>query len=183
MVSEDSQEFGRLTVIHRLGDLRDRGDAWHRQVQAQIHQANDLRELLEVVPLRSSQRVLEEERDDHVPQIRKTRNPVSGQILPMVVTPVVDPYLAASEEADKALEHISAGLTLYHHERWLDLPAELGLGVLKERTAETALSIDEPDDPSRIPESFLLVFRTTHIVTAGHVGTLQTTCNGQPDDE
>jgi hypothetical protein len=39
---------------------------------------------------------------------------------------------------------------------------------VKDRAAETALAIYKTDDPSFSPESFLLIFRTSHIVTDRH---------------
>ena len=66
MASEDSQRFGGLPKVHRLHDLRDLDETWHREVPAVIHELDDFGELGEVVSLRRSQRVLLEERDDRV---------------------------------------------------------------------------------------------------------------------
>ena len=67
MVSEDSQDLRRLPMIHRLGDLRDLDDPGDRQMAPKRHQIDDLREPLEVVPLRGSEWVRAEERNDYVP--------------------------------------------------------------------------------------------------------------------
>jgi hypothetical protein len=65
---------------------------------------------------------------------------------------------------------------LHNHKTWLHLPAHRHALVPKDWTAETALSIDKADDPSLVQESFLLIFRISHIVTAGHNKVLQLSC-------
>ena len=90
MVSEDSRRLGRLLEVHRRGDLRNLYKARHGEVSAKIHQTNHFRELDEVISLRSSERVLLEERNDHIPQVSKLRDVVAGEILTMVVAPTVD---------------------------------------------------------------------------------------------
>ena len=67
MASEDSQDLGWLAMVHRLDDLRDLDDSFHREMMAESHQFDDPSELLEVLLLRCPQRVLLEERDDGVP--------------------------------------------------------------------------------------------------------------------
>jgi hypothetical protein len=69
MVSEDSQDLGWFPVIHGLLDLRDLDDPRHRQGPAEFHQLDDSYELLEVLPLRSSQWELLEERNDLGPKV------------------------------------------------------------------------------------------------------------------
>jgi hypothetical protein len=69
---------------------------------------------------------------------------------------------------------------LHNRKLRLHLPAESCLTVSKDGTAETAFSIDETGNPSAVPESFLLVFRTRRIVTPKHDRTLQMACNDQP---
>ena len=179
MVSEDSQHLGRLPEVHRLGDLRDLDETGHRQVPAEIHQLDDPSELDEVVSLRGSQWVRLEERNDHIPQVSKPRDVVAGEILPMVVTAVVGIDLPTADERDHLFEDVPARLALDDGERWLHLPAETHLGTSEERSTETALSVHETHEPSDGEESFLLVFRTPHIVTGVHVPTL---CAGYDKD-
>ena len=168
MVSEDSHDFRWLAVVHRLSDLRDPDDARHRQVNTSIHQLDDPGELVEVVTLRGPQPMFREERDDRAPKILEPTDAVPEEVLPVVVMSSVDVDLAAPEVRSKAVEHVPARRSLYNREAWLHLPTERRPGVPKDRAAETALSIDEPHNPSEVPEPFLLVFRTSHIVTQPH---------------
>ena len=87
----------------------------------------------------------------------------------MVVVPAIAVDLAATEERDHVLESVPARLALGDSERRLHLPPETHLGTSKERGAEATLSVDETHEPSDGEESFLLVFRTSHIVTGVHV--------------
>ena len=107
MVSEDSQDIGWLSMIHRLRDLGYLNQAGNREVLALLHETKHRRELLEVLTLRSSELVLLKERDDHVPQIRKPRHAVPVNVFPVIVMPAVHIHLAASEEACKAFQHIT----------------------------------------------------------------------------
>jgi len=72
MVSEDSQDLGWLPMIHRLNYLSDLNETLPRQVLPLIHQFDDSCELLEVVPLRRSQRMLLEKRNDDIPNVCKS---------------------------------------------------------------------------------------------------------------
>ena len=89
MVSEDSQDVGWLAMIHRLRDLGYLNQAGNREVLALLHETKHRRELLEVLTLRSSQLVLLEERNYHVPKIGKPRDLIPTQMLPMIVSPMV----------------------------------------------------------------------------------------------
>lgn len=51
MVSEDSQNFGWFSVIHRLSDLRDLFDPGDRQMLSHLHEFDDPYELLEIISL------------------------------------------------------------------------------------------------------------------------------------
>jgi hypothetical protein len=175
MVSEDSQDLERFAVIHRLCDLRDLHGAGHREMPAEIHRRDDRGELLEVVPLRCSQRVLSEERDDHVPKIREPLHAIPVHVLPVIVVPAVPEDPAASEEANEVLEHIPAAGSLCHCELRPNLPAEPHRGTSIDRAAETTFAIDGTNYPSDGREPFLLVFRTSHVVTAVHEPTLAST--------
>ena len=103
MVSEDSQDFGWLSMIHRLGNTGDLDQASDREMSSVIHQGNDLGELVEVVSLRRPQWVLLEERDYDIPEIAESLHAVPKYIFPVIVVPTITEHLAASEEADKLL--------------------------------------------------------------------------------
>jgi hypothetical protein len=176
MVSEDSQELGWLAIVHRLDDGGDFCHTCHREVLALLHETNDDCELFEVVAFRRSQGAGLEERNNDIPQVSESRHVVPTEVLSVTVVAMIHLHLAATEEADKILEHIPARLTLHHVERWLQLPAERRLSVSVDGTAETAFPIHKTGNPSSDPESFLLVFRTSHVVTVAHLPTIQTGC-------
>src|SRR5262245_59352033 len=108
MASEDFQYFGWLSEVHRLGDLRDLDETWHREVPALIHELDDPSEFGEVVSLRRPQRVLHEERDNDVPQIAIPIHAVAVQILPMIVLPAVDVDTSAAEELHQVFQDSTA---------------------------------------------------------------------------
>ena len=101
MVSEDSQDFGWLAMVHRLGDTGDLDQTADRKMSPVMHQGNDIGELVEVVSLRRSQWVLLEERDNDVPDISEPLHAIPEYIFPIIVVPAIAEHLAASEEADK----------------------------------------------------------------------------------
>ena len=171
MVSEDSQDLGWLPLAHRLSDRRNLDDATRRQVLVSIHELDDPCEPLEALPLRGPQRTDPEERDDDVPQVREPADVVPGEVLPMVVVPPIHVHMATSEEVAQLFQDTSTAGRLDDHKGRLRLPAERGPSVSKDRATEAALSVNETDDPSLVLESFLLVFRISHIVTAAHVET------------
>ena len=172
MASEDSQDLGWLPVVHRLRNLRDLDDAFHREVSTELHQLDDPSELLVVLPLRSSQWVLPEERNDSGPEVFEPIDVVSEESLAMVVPPTVSIDPADTEEPNQFLESITTRLPLDDIERRSYLPSESHLVTSIDGAAEAALSIRETHNPSRGREPFLLVFRTRRIVTA-HVSTLE----------
>ena len=94
----------------------------------------------------------------------------------MIVLSAIHVHLAASEEAAHFFQDRTTTGTLDNYERWLNLPVKGHASVAKDRTAEAALSVDETDDPSLVQESFLLIFRISHIVTAAHQPVLQQRC-------
>jgi len=132
----------------------------------ETHQLDDSCELLEVLPLRSSQRVLSEERDDDVPKVTDPLHAVSKEILSMIVVSTVSEDLAASEESDEFVKHIPTRRALDNSKLRSDLPSEAHLRAAEDGTAEAAFSVYKPYDPAKLSESFLLVFRTRCIVTA-----------------
>ena len=173
MVSEDSQHLGWLSVVHGLSDLRDLDDPRHRKMPSEIHQTHYPSELLEVVSLCSSQWVLLEERNDHVPQVSEPGDVVAVQMFAMVVLAAVDVHLAAAEERDHLLQNIATRRSLNDCKRRLHLPAEGHRAVPEDGDAEAAFPINESHQPSDGGEPFLLVFRTPCVVTAIHAVTLK----------
>ena len=172
MVSEDSQHLRWLPMVHRLNDLRDLNETWHRKVRSELDQPTNLDELCEVLSLRSSQWVRFEERDDLVAQVPESEDLVRTEILAMVVVSAVDIHLAATEEHHHRIENVPARLALNHDKCWLHLPAEAHRAVLEDRAAEAAFPIDETHQPIVGEESFLLIVRTGWIFTA-HAFTLK----------
>jgi hypothetical protein len=67
MVSEDSQEFGWLSVVHRLNNLGDLDQTISGEMPPMLHHIDDRCKLLKVLSLRRSQGIRPEERDDHIP--------------------------------------------------------------------------------------------------------------------
>ena len=169
MVSEDSQHFRGLPEIHRLSDLRDLDETWHREVPSEIHQLDDPSKFGEVVSLRRSQWVSFEEWDDHVSQVCEPKDVISQQVLTMIVVATVAVHATASEERHHPFESLTTRFALNNDERRLDLPSQSHRGVAEDGAAEAALSVNETHEPSSREEPFLLVFRTPHIVTAVHV--------------
>ena len=168
MVSEDSQNLGRLPMVHRLSDLRDLDETWHREVPAASDQVDDLRELGEVVSLRRSEWVLLEEWDDHALQVSDAEHLIGAEILPMIVMAAVDVDLAAAEESNHLFEHVATRFALDDGELRLHLPSESHRALSEDGGAETAFPIHETHQPTDGGEPFLLIVRTPHIVTATH---------------
>jgi hypothetical protein len=76
----------------------------------------------------------------------------------------------------KVLQDTPTRCCLHSDEPRLNLPAELRRRVSNDWAATAAVSIYETNNPSVVPESFLLVFRTSHIVTGWHAVTVPTGC-------
>ena len=166
MVSEDSQDLGWLSMIHRLCDTGNLDQTANREVPPVVHQDDDFGELVEVVSLRRPQWVLLEERDDSVPEISVPLDAIPEYIFPVIVVPAIAEHLAASEEADKLFQNVPARCTLHNGKFWSNLPSKGHRSATVDGTAETALAIYESHDPSTGHEPFLLVFRTVRIITA-----------------
>ena len=177
MVSEDSQDLGWLAMIHRLSDAGDLDQTTDREMPPPIHQDNDLGELVEVMSLRRSQRVLLEERDNAVPEISESLHAVPEYIFPVIVVTSIAEHLAASEEADKVFQNVTTRCALDNGKLWTNLPSERHLVAAVDGTAEAALAIHEPHNPSVGHESFLLISRTACIVTAEHTPILRKGCD------
>ena len=168
MVSEDSQDLGWLSVIHRLGDLRDLDDSWHREVPTELHQFDDSSELLEVISLRRSQGMFLEERHDHGTKILEPLHAIPKHILPVIVVSAVAIDLATTEEPNHLLQDVTARRSLSDGKLGTNLPPQGHLAASVDGNAKTAFAVDESHDPSDGRESFLLVFRTSRIVTVVH---------------
>lgn len=174
MVSEDSQELRRLPVIHRLGDLGDVSQPVKGQMTTFLHQFDNGRELLEVLSFCSSQRMLTEERDNPFSEVFSATDFIPQEILLVVVVSTIQINPTAVEEINEIVQDLSTGSSLDNGEGRLDLPAESHLGALDDRGAKAPFAIDEPDDPSNVLESFLLVSRrgtlyaTRHRIVTAH---------------
>ncbi len=107
MVSEDSQDLGRLAMVHRLHDGGDLQQASRGQVATSLHETNHIGKLCEVGSLRRLQRVLLEERHDLVPQVVDALHAVPEEVLAVVVVPSIAEDLPAAEEVDERLEHVA----------------------------------------------------------------------------
>jgi hypothetical protein len=173
MASEDSDQLlARLSVVQRLGDLRDFDQACGRQMTARRAQLDAVRELLEIRILRGAKRILAEERNDYVEEVGPPADVVSPQVLLVVVAPAVDEQPADTEELPELLETALTALSLHHYEAVGYLIAGsvatscCPIGLLDEANGEATFSINESDDPIRADRPFLLVFRTARIVTA-----------------
>jgi hypothetical protein len=166
MVSEDSQDFGWLAMVHRLGDTGDLDQTADREMPPVLHQGNDIGELVEVVSLRRPQWVLLEERDHKVPEISVSLHAIPEYIFPVIVMPAIAEHLAASEEADKLFQDVTARRSLDNGKLWSNLPSKGHRPATVDGAAETACAIYESHDPSTGHEPFLLVFRTVRIFTA-----------------
>src|SRR5262249_39182273 len=97
---------------------------------------------------------------------------VAVKVLPVVVMPPVDIHLPHSEELAQLLETVSAARALRHDEVVRDLVS--GLVASSPRTVwlpyeadrEPSFSVYKTDHPTpELDQSFLLVFRTRHVVT------------------
>jgi hypothetical protein len=84
-----------------------------------------------------------EERDDHVPEIRKPHDMIPKEILPVIVVPAVQMDLAASEEATHFFQNVTTRGSLNHRERWLNLPTKCHAVVPKDGATEATFPVHE----------------------------------------
>src|SRR5215831_13947290 len=89
----------------------------------------------------------------------------------MVVVSTIHLDLTNSEELLQLVQDMHAPPSLSHDELWLNLPTQARRDVPEKRNAETALAVDEPDDPLLESWPFLLIVRTERVVTR-HTATL-----------
>jgi hypothetical protein len=177
MASEDSDEIvPGLLPIHGLSDLRDLDETVCRQMAARGDELHAASELLEVLLLGTQHRMLPEERDDRLQEIRSPSHRVSKHVLPMIVVSTVRGQISNTEELTKRFEARDARGALRNRELVRDLEA----GPVA-APARPALLPDEPDreasfsvykthyPATELNQSFLLVFRTGHVVTMVNV--------------
>ena len=88
--------------------------------------------------------------------------------------------VATAEHLSELFQNVAAPNRLDNREFRLHLPAESSRPVSKDGAAKATLTINETGNPSAVPESFLLVFRTHRIFTPLHGSTLQIACNTGP---
>ena len=158
-------------MVHCLSDLGDLDQTFMRQMSTILDHGHAPREALEIVPLRGLQRMLAEERDDRLREIPPSADVVLTKVLLVVVVPLVDEDAANPEEApelfeaartscalrnDEPMEHLIAGCVA--------LPA-LPAWLPDETDREASFSVYKAENPAKLNQSFLLVFRTRHVVT------------------
>lgn len=168
MVSEDSQELGRLPVIHRLLDSGDVSQPFQGQVTTSLHEFDDGRELLEVASFAGPERMLTEERNDPPYEVAASVHRVPEEILLVVITAPVHIDPSAFEEINEIVQDLSTGSSLDNGEGGLNLPAEGHTWALDDWGAEAPFAVDEPNDPSNVLESFLLIFRRDALYVTHH---------------
>ena len=166
MASEDTQRLRWLPEVHSFGDRRDLYQTVDRQMPTLLHQGEDRRELVEVIPLRRQEGMGLEERDDDVPELAPSLNAVAVHVLPVIIEPGVFVHLPTSKERNESFQDVVTRCALRYRKLGPDLPPECHRAATIDGTAETGLSIYEPRNPPWADESFLLIFRTSHIVTA-----------------
>lgn len=112
MVSEDSQDLGWFSEIHRLLNLSDFDDSVDRQVTTLFHQLDYRCELLKILLLRSSEWVFLEEWNDVRADVVEPLHAISEEILPMIVVSTVSKDFPAPEELNEFLKYVPAGFAL-----------------------------------------------------------------------
>ena len=173
MASEDSDELmSGLAVVHRLSDANDLQETVTTRVTSGLDHRHARRELLEVISLRRSKRMLAEERNDRLHEIRASAHDVLAQVLSVVVVPPVHEDAPHPEESLKLFEAVRASDALRHYEPVAHLIAGRVAFPLRtvclphETDGEASFSVYETDHPAtQLDQPFLLVFRTRHVVT------------------
>lgn len=168
MVSEDSQELRWLPVTHRLRNRGDLRQPFKGQVSTFLHLFDDGRELLEVSSLGGTELMLTKERNDPFQEVVSPVHRVPQEILLVVITATVSIDPSALEEINEIVQDLSTGSSLDNGESRLDLPAEGHLWALHDGCTEAPFSVDEAQDPSNVPESFLLIFRRDALYVTRH---------------
>lgn len=177
MVSEDSdQVVSGLLPIHRLRDLRDLDQTISGPMSAVGDHLHTSSEPLEVPLLHGMHRIPPEERNHRLQQLSSPPHHVVIEVLAMVVVATVCDDLSNSEEDPELVEAADAALTLCHRELVRHLEAgsvassTRPIRLPDESDREASFSVYETDHPSTsLDQSFLLIFRTRHVVTMVNV--------------
>jgi hypothetical protein len=117
------------------------------------------------------------ERKHDVTKITISLDLKNQKVLTMIVVSTIGIDLPTTKKCGKIFNRRPTRDSLDNRETRLNLPASSHASVPVDLATKTAFSIDEPDDPSAIPESFLLIVRTSHIFTALHIQRLRRSCN------
>jgi hypothetical protein len=173
MASEDSDEFvSGLLPIHGFRDPSNLHKTLHREVAAGIDHLDTAYELLEVLLFRAPHRMPPKERNHRLQQIRASPNHVPIQMLAMVVVPFIHENLTDTKELTKIAEAGHALLALRYCELVSNLETSLVADSARpawlpnETDREATFSVYETDHPTtKLDQSFLLIFRTRHVVT------------------
>src|SRR4051794_31841650 len=113
MASEDSdQVVPGFLAVHGLSDFDDLDQPCRLQMPAGGDELQTAGECFEVVPLRSEERMLAEEWNNHLHKIRSTLDAVLQEILAMIVVPGISGDPSHSEEPLEVLQAGGARSTL-----------------------------------------------------------------------
>ena len=116
--------------------------------------------------------MLPEERNHRVKEVLTSPNDVTEHVFPMIVVPTIRDYVANAEELTKGFEARAARFALRHRELVRDLEtgsvadAARPAWLPDETDREASFSVYKTDHPAtELDQSFLLIFRTRHVVT------------------
>ena len=152
-------------MVHRLNDLSDLTKSFDREMHPLIHHLEDPFELEEVLAFRRTEWICFEERHDHIAEIEPSLDLIAHQILAVIVVSSIAIDLAASEEVLDQFQNMDTALALNDNKLGLHLPTTTHPAIPLDGAAETALTVDEADDPLLEFWPFLLIARTRRIVT------------------
>jgi hypothetical protein len=143
---------------------------------AAIDESHAICELLEVEPLRCSKRMPLEVRNDRLQKILTSTNDVAIEMLSVIVYPSVYEHLSDSKELTKLVKTLDATCALRHRELVSDLVSGLVAAPVRsvvlpnETNGEASFSVYKTSHPAtELDQSFLLIFRTRHVVTMVNV--------------
>ena len=116
--------------------------------------------------------MLPKERDDPFKQILASTNDIAVKVFPVVVMPPVHIHLARTKEFAQVIEAGNATRSLRHDELVRDLvPGCVAASARPawlpdESDREATFSVYKTNHPTtKLDQSFLLIFRTRHVVT------------------
>src|SRR5439155_9694316 len=105
MASEDSDQLvSGFAVVHRLRDLGNLDETLSGHMPASSDDFHASRELLEVMSLLCPQRILTEEWNDRIDQLRASTYEILAEMLAMVVVAAIDEDPTDAEEAFQLLQ-------------------------------------------------------------------------------